>query len=73
MKNLTKVKVPKKHQHKIELLEKDSDGYWAYLKPGFISDMETHMVHEDTVKELMEGIRGIEECDCEDCQKGFTW
>ena len=46
------------------------DGIWVYLKPGFINiESETHMIHEDSWKEVI-AMRGfIKPCTCEDCQK----
>lgn len=69
MKNNTKIKVAKKYQGMIELIEKDSDGYWAYAKDGFyFGGMGCHTAHEDTQKELLAMIRTLKECDCDDCQ-----
>jgi len=48
----------------------DGDGYWVYLAPGFINTMtETHMVHEDTFREIVEQLRDfVEPCACDDCK-----
>lgn len=72
MKNDTTIKVPKKYQHMIEIIYKDSDGYWAETKDGyFFPNMECHTAHEDTQTELLAEIRTISVCDCEEC-KGKT-
>lgn len=47
----------------------DSDGYWLQIKPGFISGMETHCIHEHTVKECLEQIASVLSCDCILCMK----
>jgi hypothetical protein len=70
MKNTTTIKVPKKYQHMLELIEKDSDGYWSYSNPGYqFAGMGCHTAHEDTQKELLEMISTLEKCDCEGCKR----
>ncbi|WP_336784099.1 hypothetical protein [Paenibacillus illinoisensis] len=68
MKNRTKIKVPLKYQPMIEEVDKDSDGYWAYSKPGFkFADMECHTAHEDSQVDLLDVIRSLVPCDCKEC------
>lgn len=70
MKNETNMKVPKKYHHMISEIYHDSDGYWCYTADGFYSPyMDCHTIHEDTQKQLLEVIRGIEPCDCEECKE----
>lgn len=69
MKNTTSIKIPKKYQHMIELVEHDSDGYWAYTNNGFyFPSMECHTAHEWNQKDLLEKIRDIEKCECHECK-----
>lgn len=69
MQNLTKIKIPKKYQDKLELIDNEgSEGYWAYSNKGFqFGGMGCHTAHEYTVKELLAMIRTLEPCDCEQC------
>jgi hypothetical protein len=49
-------------------LDYDSWSYWLYLKPGWINPLtETHMIHEDTVKDVLEAAKWLKPCDCQDC------
>lgn len=58
--NRTKIRVPKKYQHMLELVEKDGDGYWAYAREGYIFEgMGCRTAHEYTQKELLEMIRTL--------------
>jgi len=43
--------------------------HWLYLKPGWFAngDPGLHHVHEPTVKEVLEQLKWIEKCDCEEC------
>ena len=45
-------------------------GYWIYFVPGWINtEADIHMIHEDTVKEVLAVFRNyIEPCDCESCE-----
>jgi len=47
----------------------DDNGYWVYLKPGFINTYsETHCIHEWTAADVLSQARtSIEPCDCESC------
>lgn len=46
------------------------DGYWVYLKPGFVdSSTEMHLIHEQTVKAVVSCSRRIIQCECEDCKR----
>lgn len=60
MENNTNINIPKKHQIYIDLVWKDSDGYWAQLTEASIcDDTESHFVHEDTVKNFLSSLRNI--------------
>ncbi len=74
MKNNILIKVSKKYQSKIDIIEKDEDGYWAYLKRGFcFDDRGLHTIHEDTKTEILSCIREIKPCFCSSCIKGEGW
>jgi hypothetical protein len=46
----------------------NGDGYWIYLKPGWINPLlGAHLVHEYTVKDCMEHFKTVCKCDCEQC------
>ncbi|WP_163530861.1 hypothetical protein [Halobacillus ihumii] len=71
MKNETNIKVPKKYQGMIEIVENDGDGYWAIAKEGYYfgnMGYGVHTAHEYTQKEILAAIRTIQECDCEQCE-----
>lgn len=40
---------------------------WVDLAPGFISDEETHSIHEDTADRLLSALAGVRPCDCDGC------
>lgn len=40
---------------------------WVDLRPGFISELGTHSLHEDTPATLIAALAGVEPCDCESC------
>lgn len=68
--NKTTIKIPAKYVPMLELVEHDSDGYWAYTNAGYYSpEMGCHTIHEDTQAALLAVIRGIEPCDCDLCLK----
>lgn len=72
MKNTTKIKVPQYLQYMVEEIYSDSDkGYWCFSKKGYhFSDMDfgVHIVREDTQKLLIDMIKSLEPCDCDDCK-----
>ncbi|MDH6367061.1 MULTISPECIES: hypothetical protein [unclassified Breznakia] len=60
MKNLTRIKIPKKYIKYIDEVTKDSDGYWAFSKEGVIFEsMGCHTAHEPSQKELLSVIRTL--------------
>ena len=53
--------VPKKFHIAISDIFKDSDGYWIFLKDGWLDSVnQCHVIHTDTIAELKEEIRLIE-------------
>lgn len=74
MKNTTRVRIPKRYQDMIEEVYNDSDGrgYWCFSKKGYyFSDMDygVHIVREDTQKHLIDMIRSLRPCECEECKE----
>ena len=49
----------------------DSDGIWAYLVPGWKREPcdDVHFIHEDTLKEVISGMKEAVKCKCDDCMK----
>lgn len=47
------------------------DGYWFYLRPGFINNTDgIHFVHEYTIAACYGRLStAIKPCDCKDCKK----
>ena len=45
--------------------------HWLYLKPGWfaLGDPGRHNIHEPTAKEVLEQLKWIEKCDCEECEQ----
>lgn len=74
MQNNSTIKVPKKYQHMIELIDDEgTEGYWVYTNHGYYSpDMECHTIHEYTQAEVLQKIRNIEPCNCKECIQGLT-
>lgn len=46
-------KLARRHPDQIESVEHDEDGYWVYLKDGWVSALGTYILHEDTVKDIL--------------------
>lgn len=40
---------------------------WVDLRPGFVSELGTHSLHEDTPERLILALAGVEPCDCDGC------
>lgn len=47
------------------------DGYWLYLKPGWIREPNdpVHNVHEWNMRDLVRSMRYVVPCNCEECQR----
>lgn len=70
MKNDTAIKVPKKYEAVLAIVEEDPDGYWAYTVPGhyFVdAGPDCHTAHESSQRELLTVIRSVASCDCPRC------
>ncbi len=52
----------------------NQNGHWVHLKDGWINLFsETHMIHEDTVKECVEQMRHwVKRCLCEQCTSALS-
>jgi hypothetical protein len=57
----------KKYAAMVEEEERDQDGYWIYLKPGFWMPGDCHTIHEDTKTEARRRLREVVPCPCKDC------
>ncbi len=54
---------------RIDRIEHDIDGWWIYLKPGFIvADERTHAIVEDTKRQALDKMFLVEPCECDDCK-----
>lgn len=67
------MKIPKNLQKLVEEVideRNDDNGYWVYLMPGYINtSTEVHMVHEDTVTEVLYQLRYcVKRCECDECK-----
>lgn len=70
--NNTSIKIPKKYHHMLdevyEEIEDEQKTYWAKSAYGFCFDStDSHVEYGETQKELIEKIRGLKACDCEEC------
>lgn len=53
--------VRKELQPHVELIFRDSDGYWAWLDDEYIDPItEAHTVHEDTLSEFRKHLKMVE-------------
>lgn len=43
----------------IDEVDYDEDGYWIYLRDGYLSTSDTHTVHEDTWADLIRSFKSI--------------
>ncbi len=50
--------IPKKHRHKVESIFQCEDGsWWIYLKTNWYNpELECSMLHEETKKEVINGL-----------------
>lgn len=49
-------------------LESDKLDWWVYLKTGWQSDPETHVIHEQTLTACLRQLKLVEPCYCEECE-----
>jgi hypothetical protein len=54
---------------RIQNIEHDVDGWWIYLKPGFIvSDERTHAIVEEKKSDALRKMSLVEPCKCDACK-----
>ena len=48
----------------------NGDGFWIYLKPGWVDNTGTgaHMVHESSIEESFKFLKWVDKCDCNECK-----
>jgi len=64
------MRIPKKYEERVELLEHDEDGWWIYLNYGWCWDCKgLHIIHEDTQKEALRCLKNTNRCNCDECTK----
>lgn len=55
---------------RIQSIEHDVDGWWIYLKPGFIvSDERTHAIVETSKRDALRKMCLVETCRCDECER----
>lgn len=55
---------------RITSIVRDTDGWWVFLKPGFVvSDEGAHAIVEDTKKAALAKMALVEPCACDDCKR----
>jgi hypothetical protein len=58
---------------RIASIERDVDGWWVYLKPGWIVVNDwTHAIVEDRKRDALGKMSQVVPCDCEDCKRSAT-
>lgn len=54
---------------RIASIEHDSDGWWIYLKPGYILKGEgTHAIVETRKRDALDKMSLVIPCNCEECR-----
>jgi hypothetical protein len=43
---------------------------WVDLHRGFVSELGTHCIHEDTPARLLSALSSVEPCECDGCALG---
>jgi hypothetical protein len=70
---MTKTEAKVRSDPRIEAVEVNEDGFWAYTKPGFHDGYDemgrTHGIHEDSWSAVLRQMRSIRPCDCADCKR----
>lgn len=48
----------------------NGDGFWIYLKPGWVDNTGTgaHMVHESSIEESLKFLKWVSKCECDECK-----
>ena len=64
MNNLIKKYVSKKYQNAVMDFFHDEDGYWLWLTKEYYEPiMFSHVIHEDTIADVLEKLRAIKIVD----------
>ena len=48
---------------------RDVDGWWIYLKPGWIIPGDAHGIVENTKREARAKLAEAVECECQECKR----
>jgi hypothetical protein len=55
---------------RIQNIEHDVDGWWVYLKPGWVQQPEgTHAIVEDRKRDALDKMSLVVPCDCAECRQ----
>lgn len=55
---------------RIQNIEHDIDGWWIYLKPGWIVRGEgTHAIVEDRKQDALDKMYLVKPCACDECKR----
>lgn len=66
MENTTTLKIAKKYEAGIKLIEKDGEGYWAYAEEGYIfENTDCATIHEYTQADFMKAVRTLVKVEVE--------
>jgi len=54
----------------IERTGDNGDGFWIYLKPGWVDNIGTgaHQVHESSIELAYKFLKYADKCKCEECK-----
>jgi len=65
----SQLKDPEVKAH-IERTGDNGDGFWIYLKPGWVDNTGTgaHMVHESSIEQAFKYLQWVNKCKCSECQ-----
>lgn len=54
-------RIPKKYRDRIDELTHDEEGYWLWLKDGWVLDDGSHLIHAETIADLLFELRCSDE------------
>ena len=55
---------------RIDIIEKDTDGWWIVLKPGYVvRDERTHAIVETRKKDALGKMSLVVKCECDECRR----
>ena len=65
----SQLKDPEAKAH-IERTGDNGDGFWIYLKLGWIDNIGTgcHQIHETSIEECFKLLKHIDKCKCDECK-----